>query len=143
MKFPRRVLLKTLAAVPFLPALAPAQPAPAPIRVAMVEGLSGAFANTGEAVFRNLVWAVERVNQRGGVRTAAGLRTLQLGRHDSKGQNEEAIAALRSAIDGGARIVMRQQQKATQQPGDTAADLDAAAAGHPHGGIQRRSRFHH
>ena len=38
-----------------------------PIRIAMVESLSGPFANTGEAVFRNLVWATERVNARGGV----------------------------------------------------------------------------
>jgi branched-chain amino acid transport system substrate-binding protein len=28
----------------------------------MIEGLSGPFANTGEAVYRNLAWAVERVN---------------------------------------------------------------------------------
>ncbi|MFT5933913.1 MAG: branched-chain amino acid transport system substrate-binding protein, partial [Hydrogenophaga sp.] len=37
-----------------------------PIRIGMIEGLTGAFANTGEAVFRNLVWATERVNARGG-----------------------------------------------------------------------------
>ena len=37
---------------------APAASAPTgnPIRIAMIEGLSGPFANTGEAVFRNLVW---------------------------------------------------------------------------------------
>ena len=51
------------------PLLAAAQtPVPQPaIRVALIESLSGAFANTGEAVFRNLVWATERVNARGGV----------------------------------------------------------------------------
>ncbi|MDB5966345.1 MAG: branched-chain amino acid transporter substrate-binding protein, partial [Polaromonas sp.] len=36
-----------------------------PVRIALIESLSGAFANTGEAVFRNLVWATERVNARG------------------------------------------------------------------------------
>ena len=43
-----------------------------PIRLALVESLSGPFANTGEAVFRNLLWATERVNARGGVRLADG-----------------------------------------------------------------------
>src|SRR4029453_996809 len=79
----------------------------------MLEGLSGAFANTGEAVFRNLVWAVERVNQRGGVRTAQGLRPVQLTRYDSKGQNEEALSALRAAIDDGAQFVMQGNSSAT------------------------------
>jgi len=38
----------------------------------MIEGLSGPNANAGEAVYRNLNWAVERVNARGGVKAAAG-----------------------------------------------------------------------
>jgi branched-chain amino acid transport system substrate-binding protein len=40
-------------------------PTAPPIQLAMIEGLSGPFANTGDAVYRNLVWAVERVNARG------------------------------------------------------------------------------
>ena len=51
-----------------------------PVKIAMIEGLSGAFANTGEAVFRNLVWAVERVNQRGGVKHGAGHAPAATGR---------------------------------------------------------------
>jgi branched-chain amino acid transport system substrate-binding protein len=58
-------------------------------------------------VFRNLAWAVERVNQRGGVRTRAGARALQLDRYDSKGQIEEALSALRSAVDEGARVILQ------------------------------------
>lgn len=85
----------------------------APVRLAMIEGLSGAFANTGEAVFRNLVWAVERVNQRGGVKTAQGSRLLQLDRYDSKGQNEEALSALKSAIDDGAQVILQGNSSAT------------------------------
>ncbi|HWI84419.1 branched-chain amino acid ABC transporter substrate-binding protein [Ramlibacter sp.] len=84
-----------------------AQPARAPVKLAMIEGLSGGNANGGEAVFRNLVWAVERVNQRGGVKTADGPRPLQLDRYDSKGQIEEALSALRSAIDDGARFILQ------------------------------------
>lgn len=88
-------------------ASAPAPVAAAPIRIAMIEGLSGPFANTGEAVIRNLAWALERVNQRGGVRVGGVMRPLVLERYDSKGQAEEALSALRAAIDDGARIVVQ------------------------------------
>jgi branched-chain amino acid transport system substrate-binding protein len=107
MKNPRRAVLKSLAAAAFLPAFAFAQGAGAPIKVAMIEGLSGGNANGGEAVFRNLVWAVERVNQRGGVRTRQGLRPLQLDRYDSKGQIEEALSTFRAAVDDGARVILQ------------------------------------
>ncbi len=86
-------------------AYAVAQPL-APVKIAMIEGLSGPFANTGEAVFRNLVWAVERANQRPG-QNGKPARTLQLNRYDNKGQNEEALSALRAAIDDGAQVVMQ------------------------------------
>ncbi|RRD57396.1 branched-chain amino acid ABC transporter substrate-binding protein [Comamonadaceae bacterium OH2545_COT-014] len=78
-----------------------------PVQLALIESLSGPFANTGEAVYRNLLWAVERVNARGGVRTAEGQRPLALRRHDNKGQVAESLAALRAAIDSGARVVMQ------------------------------------
>ena len=91
-----------------------------PIRLALIESMSGPFANTGEAVFRNLLWAVERVNARGGVRFASGARLLQLDRYDSKGQNEEALSAFRAAMDDGARIVLQGNSSAT-----AAALLDA------------------
>jgi len=84
-----------------------------PIRLALIESMSGPFANTGEAVFRNLLWAVERVNARGGIPLPGGARLLQLDRYDSKGQNEEALTALRSAIDNGARIVLQGNSSAT------------------------------
>ncbi|NUO77902.1 MAG: branched-chain amino acid ABC transporter substrate-binding protein [Lysobacter sp.] len=107
MKIQRRQALKTAAATLFAPAFARAQGGTAPIKLAMVEALSGAFANTGEAVYRNLLWAVERVNGRGGVKLPGGARPLALERYDNKGQAEEALAALRSAIDDGARFVLQ------------------------------------
>ena len=107
MKNLRRQVLKSLAASLFAPALAFAQGSAAPIKLAMIEGLSGGNANGGEAVFRNLVWAVERVNARGGVKTREGARTLELVRYDSKGQIEEALSALKSAIDDGARVILQ------------------------------------
>ena len=78
-----------------------------PIQLALIEGLSGPFGNTGEAVYRNLQWAVERVNQRGGVRLPQGARKLVITRYDSKSQTEEALSVLRSAIDDGAGFVLQ------------------------------------
>ena len=86
---------------------------PVPIKVALIESLSGPFANTGEAVFRNLVWATERVNSRGGVRLAGGARPLLIERYDSKGQNEEALSALRAAIDDGVTVIAQGNSSAT------------------------------
>ena len=80
-------------------------PALPPIRIALIESLSGPFANTGEVVFRNLVWAAERVNARGGVKLPGGARNLVIERHDNKGQNEESLAAFRSAIDDGVSVI--------------------------------------
>ncbi|KQR50594.1 branched-chain amino acid ABC transporter substrate-binding protein [Acidovorax sp. Leaf160] len=98
--------------------LASSQTAPtgapgAPIQVALIESLSGPFANTGEAVFRNVLWATERVNARGGIPQPGGARPLVVTRYDSKGQNEEALSALRAAIDDGARFVMQGNSSAT------------------------------
>ena len=93
-----------------------AQPAPTgqpPVRVALIESLSGPFANTGEAVFRNLTWAAERVNARGGIKLRGGNRALVFERYDSKGQNEEALSALRSAMDDGIRLVTQGNSSST------------------------------
>jgi len=119
----RRWLLKMAWLVLAMPAIALAQISAVPIKVAMIEGLSGPFANGGEAVYRNLIWAMERVNQRGGVRlpqSSGGARQLVLRRYDSKGQSEEALSALRSAIDDGAQIVMQGNSSA-----NAAALIDA------------------
>ena len=90
------------------------------IQLALIEGMSGPFANTGEAVLRNLVWAIERVNARGGVSTQEGKRRLVLNRYDSKGQSEEALTSLRSAIDAGAQFVFQGNSSA-----NAAALIDA------------------
>ena len=102
----RRVLKLGLMAL-CMPAAVMAQTPAAPFKLALIEGLSGGNANGGEAVFRNLVWAVERVNQRGGVKMSGGPRLLSLARHDSKGQVEEALSSLRAAIDEGAQIILQ------------------------------------
>ena len=122
-----RWILKTcataLCALPLVSTLVQAQIPVPPVKLAMIEGLSGPNANAGEAVYRNLAWAVERVNARGGVKlfsTAASNPMLVLERYDSKGQNEEALSALRSAIDNGARIILQGNSSA-----NAAALIDA------------------
>lgn len=115
--FTRRVVVLMCAAWGLMPALAQS---PQPIKLALIEGLSGPFANTGEAVVRNITWAVERVNARGGVKTAQGTRPMALERYDSKGQSEEALSALKSAIDDGAQVILQGNSSA-----NAAALIDA------------------
>lgn len=98
------------------PAAAAASAPAKPVKVALIESLSGAFSNTGEAVYRNVYWAMERVNARGGVQlpaAAGGPRPLALERYDSKGQNEEALSALRAAIDDGAQVILQGNSSST------------------------------
>ncbi|CAM2192257.1 branched-chain amino acid transport system substrate-binding protein [Paraburkholderia kururiensis] len=70
-----------------------------PIRLALIEGMSGPFANAGAAVERNLRFGVERVNARGGVQLADGTHPLELVVLDSKGSAEAALVQLRAAAD--------------------------------------------
>jgi branched-chain amino acid transport system substrate-binding protein len=107
----RRHLLAAFGAAA-LPVFAQA-PAREPIRLALVEGLSGPFANAGEAVFRNLLWAVERVNARGGVRLPGGARPFELQRFDSKGATEEALSTLRGALDQRIAFILQGNSSAT------------------------------
>jgi branched-chain amino acid transport system substrate-binding protein len=76
-----------------------------PVQIALIESLSGPFANAGEAVYRNLVWATERVNARGGVTLADGKHPLLITRYDNQGQVQESLAALSKAIADGARFI--------------------------------------
>ena len=73
--FLRRTLISCVLVLFSLPLHAQS---PEPIRLALIEGLSGPFANTGEAVVRNIAWAVERVNARANTRHIS-LHTFQGG----------------------------------------------------------------
>ena len=109
-------MLKTLATLFFTGVLCAGSAVAAstePIRLALIEGLSGPFANAGEAVYRNLAMAVDRVNQRGGVKLPGGGRPLELLRFDSKGNSEEALAMLRAAQDARAGFVLQGNSSAT------------------------------
>jgi branched-chain amino acid transport system substrate-binding protein len=132
----RRALLALPAALA-VPATRAQTPSPtaAPIRLALIEGLSGPFANAGEAVFRNLLWAVERVNARGGVPVAGAMRPLALTRFDSKGQAEEAVSLMRAAVEQGHRVILQGNSSAT------AAALIDALEKHNSREPQRRAVF--
>jgi branched-chain amino acid transport system substrate-binding protein len=108
----RRFLKQVFAAGAFagvwwLCGLQSAAAAPQPVRLGMIEGLSGPFANAGAAVARNLQFAVARVNARGGVQLPGGARPLALKLYDSKGQVEEALVMLRRAADDGANFLLQ------------------------------------
>jgi branched-chain amino acid transport system substrate-binding protein len=106
----RRALLGA-AALTTLPAWS--QAAPPSVRLALIEGLSGAFANAGEAVFRNLLWASERVNRRGGVKVGSVQRRLELLRFDSEGNTEKALGLARAALDDGVAFLLQGNSSAT------------------------------
>lgn len=100
-EIPKRGLRKwLLAALAFVAASAFAQaPGGVPIRLAMIDGLSGPFANAGEAVVRNLRIAVERINAHGGVRLPDGAHPFELVTFDSKGNVDESLIQFRSVVD--------------------------------------------
>ncbi|MGF6966874.1 branched-chain amino acid transport system substrate-binding protein [Paraburkholderia sp. WC7.3g] len=78
---------------------APGKPTGTPIQLALIEGMSGPFANAGAAVERNLRFGVEQVNAHGGVKLADGAHPFELVVLDSKGSTEEALTQLRAAAD--------------------------------------------
>ncbi|SAK39890.1 branched chain amino acid ABC transporter periplasmic ligand-binding protein [Caballeronia calidae] len=78
-----------------------------PVRLALIEGMSGPFANAGAMVERNLRFGVERVNAKGGVKLADGMHPLQLVVLDGKGSSEASLVQLRAAIDEKIGFVMQ------------------------------------
>ncbi|WP_084168591.1 branched-chain amino acid ABC transporter substrate-binding protein [Paraburkholderia acidipaludis] len=74
-------------------------PPGAPIQLALIEGMSGPFADAGAAVERSLRFGVERVNARGGVTLRDGRHPLELVVLDSKGSAATALIQLHAAAD--------------------------------------------
>jgi branched-chain amino acid transport system substrate-binding protein len=70
-----------------------------PIRIGMIDGLSGTFGNAGVAVQKNLQFAIENVNTRGGVRLADGRHPLLLSTFDNKQGVEDSLTAFRQLTD--------------------------------------------
>jgi branched-chain amino acid transport system substrate-binding protein len=81
--------------------------AAAPIRIGMIDGLSGAFANAGDGVVRNLQLAIEQVNARGGVKLPDGKHPLQLVTFDNKQGVEETLVEFKRLTDQHIPFVMQ------------------------------------
>ncbi len=91
---------------PTLASAAPSGGEPLRLRLGLIEGLSGPFANAGEAVERNIVFAIERVNAR--APSVAGRQlVLELASIDSRGEVEGALQAMQAAADRGIRVVLQ------------------------------------
>ncbi|QGZ62870.1 branched-chain amino acid ABC transporter substrate-binding protein [Paraburkholderia acidisoli] len=105
---------------------ADAAPAGKPIPLALIEGMSGPFADAGAAVERNLRFGVERVNAQGGVMLRDGRHPLELVVLDSKGSTEAALVQLRAAQDRHIGYVMQGNSSAVAAALVTAIDRQNA-----------------
>jgi branched-chain amino acid transport system substrate-binding protein len=72
------------------------------VKIAVIDPLSGPFANVGEAMVRHMQLAIDMVNARGGV---LGGTKFELLTFDSKSNPQEAQLALKQAIDQGAHYI--------------------------------------
>ena len=72
------------------------------VKIAVIDPLSGPFANVGEAMVRYTQLAADAINARGGVLGGARIEIIAL---DSKSSPQEAQLALKSAIDQGVRYI--------------------------------------
>ncbi len=72
------------------------------VRIAVIDPLSGPFANVGEAMVRYTQLAADAINARGGVLGGSKFEIIAL---DSKSSPQEAQLALKAAIDQGVRYI--------------------------------------
>lgn len=90
-------LIASFAAVPFTSVLAQA-------KFALIEPLSGPFANIGEQTLRITKEAVAESNRKSSL---PGGEKIELFEFDSKNSPQEAFSALQAAIDKGARYIVQ------------------------------------
>jgi len=72
------------------------------VKIAVIDPLSGPFANVGESQVRQMQLAIDLVNARGGV---LGGTKFELVAFDSKSNPQEALLALKQAIDQGIHYI--------------------------------------
>ncbi|HTJ91862.1 MAG TPA: branched-chain amino acid ABC transporter substrate-binding protein [Pararobbsia sp.] len=115
-----RVLLCAIAALALsAPALAASGQ---PIRLAMLEGMSGPFGNGGAAIERNLRYAIDALNARGGVRLPDGSHPFELQVFDTKGAADQALAQLRAAEDAHISFILQGNSSAVASALESAID---------------------
>ncbi|GGC88468.1 branched-chain amino acid ABC transporter substrate-binding protein [Undibacterium terreum] len=83
------------------------KPSGAPIRIAMIDGLSGSFTNAGEAVVRNLQLAIDNINARGGIKLPDGRHALVFSTFDNKQGVEDSLTELKHVTDQHIPFVMQ------------------------------------
>jgi branched-chain amino acid transport system substrate-binding protein len=96
------MLARTLAALPLALSLAQAALGADTIKIAVIDPLSGPFANLGEYNIKHAQMAVDQINARGGV---LGGQKLELAFFDSKNNPQDATLMLQQAIDQNIRFV--------------------------------------
>ncbi len=96
MKWPLRALALSLATLAFNAGAA------GTIKIAVIDPLSGPFANVGESMVRHMQLAVDAVNARGGVLGGMKFELVPL---DSKSSPQEAQLALKQALDQGIQFI--------------------------------------
>jgi branched-chain amino acid transport system substrate-binding protein len=79
----------------------------APIRLGLIEAMSGPFASGGAVVKSNLDIAIAAVNQAGGVRLPDGMHRLELRVFDSNNSPEQALLGLTQMADSGVNIILQ------------------------------------
>lgn len=72
-----------------------------PLRIAVIDTLSGPFAKEGDAMVRHLRFVADRVNAQGGVLG----RALEIVPFDNKGSPQETLIILRDVVGQGIRYV--------------------------------------
>ena len=72
------------------------------IKIAVIDPLSGPFANVGEAMVRHAQLSADAINAKGGVLGGAKFEIIAL---DSKSNPQEAQLAAKQAIDQGVRYI--------------------------------------
>lgn len=101
MTFRRFARSATVAALSYAAVLAWAQQPP--IRVAHIDTFSGPTASTGATVAKTLLYAVQRINERGGVLG----RKFEVIQMDNAGDSNKAVASLTSTVDQNIRLMVQ------------------------------------
>lgn len=98
----RKALESGLIAIALI--LAPKSFAAEPIKLGLIEPLSGAFAYQGNTSVHQFEMMIDEVNARGGV---LGGKKLALVFFDNKASPQESLLALKRAMDQGIRVVLQ------------------------------------
>lgn len=116
-----RGTMKTALAVAMACAISAGSAAADTIKIAYIEGMSGPFANVGDAGLKHFQFMIDRINAAGGV---AGGQMLEVIAFDNKTNPKESLVQLQKVIDQGIHYITQGNSSAV------AAALSDAVAKH-------------